>query len=248
MSKNINYKKPFLKEVILRIDFPVPTPGLEKPIPENILKIILKNFPISEPQKLLTHELQLSIDNVKSKQSEITEWVFHSNERDKTLKISSSSMIIVVKKYTSFENLYVISKDVIEALYKKFKELIVNRIGLRYVNIIEPGGSDPLSWADYINEKMLGIIDFNERKDSITRAFHILEYNFNDIRVKFQFGIANPDYPAIIKKKQFVLDIDSYANGAFELQEILANIEAAHEKVQEIFESSITDKTRHMMG
>lgn len=248
MPKKISYKNPFLKEVILRLDFPTPITGLEKSVPDNILKSILKNFPISEPQKLLSHELQFSKDNVKTKQSEFTEWTFYSNERDKILKIGPYAMVIIIKKYTSFEELEAINNDITAALYKRFKELIVNRIGLRYVNIIEPGGNDPLSWAEYINEKMLGIIDFNKRKDSITRVFHILEYNFNDIRVKFQFGIANPDYPAIIKKKQFVLDIDSYINGAFELQEIKTNIESAHDKVQELFESSITEKTRVIMG
>lgn len=248
MYSDIQYKNPFLKEVILRIDFPAPRTELEKSVPDNLLKVILKYFPISEPQKVLAQEFHFSNDKIKTNSSETTEWSFHSNQRDKTLKIGPYAIVLIFKHYKSFEELSEINKEIMEAYYKKFKDIVANRIGLRYVNIIEPGDNNPLSWSEYINEKMLGIIDFNDQKESIIRAFHILEYDFDDLRVKFQFGIANPDYPAIIKKKQFVLDIDSYTNGAFELHEILEKLELAHAKVQELFEISITDKTRSKMG
>lgn len=50
----------------------------------------------------------------------------------------------------------------------------------------------------------------------IFRGCFTVEYNFGEIYLKCQFGIANPDYPALIKRRQFILDIDAYSAGAYE--------------------------------
>jgi len=247
MYEETCYKKSFLKEVILRIDFPSPLPGLEKSLPGNISKKILNNFPITEQHKTHAQEFQFSGENVKAKSSELIRWVFHGKEREKSLIIEPSAVMQTVRRYKTYEIFIKEISEVISEFYKSYKELNASRVGLRYVNIIEPADEDPLAWDKYIHESILGIIDFHEKKECITRAFHILEYNFDGLAVKYQFGIANPDFPAIVKRKQFVIDIDSYFNGAFEQQEVMDNIEIAHEKAQELFEISITDETRKLM-
>ena len=82
----------------------------------------------------------------------------------------------------------------------------------------------------------------------MTRAFHILEFNFSGRHVKYQFGIANPDYPAIVKKKEFVLDLDSYIFGLHGFNDAIECVNNCHSKIQELFEDSITDATRSLMN
>ena len=94
---------------------------------------------------------------------------------------------------------------------------------------------------------MLGIIDLHGDKEFVTRAFHILEYNFDGQAVKFQFGIANPDYPAVVHRKQFVLDLDAYCHGSLQEHEVQDALRSSHEKLQKIFEESITAKARELM-
>jgi uncharacterized protein (TIGR04255 family) len=60
MYEKTCYKKSFLKEAILRVDFPSPLPGLDKSLPANISKMALKNFPIAEPQKAHAQEFQFA--------------------------------------------------------------------------------------------------------------------------------------------------------------------------------------------
>jgi uncharacterized protein (TIGR04255 family) len=247
MYEKTCYKKSFLKEAILRVDFPSPLPGLDKSLPANISKMALKNFPIAEPQKAHAQEFQFAGADFQAKSSELMRWVFHGKEREKSLIIEPNAVMQTVKTYKTYEVFIEEISEVITEFYKTYKDLTANRVGLRYVNIIEPDDKDPLAWSKYINENILGIIDFHKEKECITRAFHILEYNFDGLGVKYQFGIANPDFPAVVKRKQFVLDIDGYFNGAFEQQEVMDNIEKSHEKIQEIFESSITDNTRTLM-
>lgn len=247
MYEKTCYKKPFLKEVILRIDFPSPLPGLEKAIPANISNKTLKSFPIAEPQKTHAQEFQFAGAGFQAKSSEIMRWVFHGKEREKTVIIEPNALIFTIRKYKTYEDFIEEINGIVAEFYQAYKELNASRIGLRYINIVEPTDEDPLAWSKYINERILGIIDFHKEKNCITRAFHILEYNFNGQAIKYQFGIANPDFPAVVKRKQFVLDLDSYFNGAFEHHEVRECIETSHEKIQEIFEKSITDETRTLM-
>ena len=53
----------------------------------------------------------------------------------------------------------------------------------------------------------------------------------------------NPDFPAPIKKKIFILDYDAYCSGILTKDEIFKNLPIFHAEIQRLFESSITDDT-----
>ena len=247
MYEETCYKEPFLKEVIFRIDFPSPIESLRKSVPRDLLKEISKRFPISEPRKGHTQEFQFSGSSFQAKSNEVTQWLYFGKEREKTLILDTTALIISIATYKTYEAFLCDVKHVLDVFFKVFAEISAARVGLRYVNLIDLNESEPFSWKDYINEKILGIIDYHTEKQFLTRVFHIVEYNFDGLAVKYQFGIANPDYPAHIKRKQFVLDIDAYSHGAFDYGDIVAFIGAAHSRIQDIFEKSITDKLREKM-
>jgi len=247
MYDDISYRKPFLKEVIIKFDFSSPITELAKSLPPKISHSALTKFPISEPKKTHSSELMISPTEVKQKTEESMEWTFHGKEREKTLVIGPAAFVVMVRKYTTYEMMKTDMQNTIKTVFDSFPDIKISRIGLRYVNVIEVTGEDPLAWDSYINEKILGIIDFHESKEYLSRAFHILVYNFDGQSLKCQFGIVNPDYPAVIKRKQFILDLDSFYHGAFDLTETLNNLDKSHERIQEFFEKSITDETRTLM-
>lgn len=218
-----------------------------KTVPSKIAKKASKRFPIAEPQKALAQEFRFTGPTFKAQSTEVMQWIYHGREREKRLTITPTTLVQTSKKYKTFEVFIDDIRDVLSEFFSVYQDLSASRVGLRFINIIKPGERNPLSWKPYINENMLGIIDFHTDKNSITRAFHILEYNFDGQAVKYQFGIVNPDYPSVIKKKEFVLDIDSYFHGAFGFTEIMENIEQSHAKIQDLFEKSITQKTRALM-
>ncbi len=245
--ESICYTSPFIKEVIIRIDLPAAVSCLSETLHTKISKAALKKFPISEPQKPQTQEFQFSGEGFSANSKELTQWTFHGKEREKSLIISPDSIAQTNRTYKSYEIFTGDFFHVLNAVKEVQPDLVANRIGIRYVNIIEIPAGDPLEWKDYINESMLGIIDLHSDKKNISRAFHVLEYNFDPIYLKFQFGVANPDYPAVVKRKQFVLDLDAHSVGAFGLDEIQSVVEQAHALIQEFFEISITPKTRKLM-
>lgn len=243
----ICYERTFLKEVILRIDFPAPLSKLARTIPSKLTKAALSNFPVSESQKVQAQELQFSATGISTNSREETQWVFHGKEREKTLVIAPQHIVLSSRAYKTYEELTDNFFRVAEALKIIEPEIVINRMGLRYVNIIDLGEGDPLDWSDYVNESLLGMLDFNGRKSRLSRAFHVLEYNFDEINLKCQFGIANPDYPAIVKRRQFVLDMDAYSTSAYDLDELVRIIDLAHAHTQDFFESSIGAQTRKLM-
>lgn len=247
MYENICYKKPFLVEAVVRFDFASQIPEFEKGLPARVSTAALKKFPIFEPQKTQLHELQFG-DAVEAKSSvtEIINLIYHGLEKEKTLNITPNSLDVTIKNYHTFE---LFMEDVLaplSALCEAFPELRASRVGIRYVNVINLTGGNPLDWNDYVNPKLIGVIDFHE-KENLSRAFQMLEYNFEEDATKFQFGLVNPDYPAKIKRREFVLDIDAFSVGAFDYQGILGKINKGHERIQELFESSITQTTRENM-
>ncbi|KPK51728.1 MAG: hypothetical protein AMS22_10420 [Thiotrichales bacterium SG8_50] len=247
MYDSVCYKRSFLKEVILRVDFGSRVETFMRALPQKIATAALQRFPLAEPKKAQTREVTFSGTAVQAKTEESMEWVYHGKNREKSLTITPEALLVTNRRYESFEALREDTDHVLRTLFEAQKDLSVARVGLRYINILDVAGDAPLLWTDYVNEEMLGIIDMHKDAAALTRVFHIVEFNYDGQQVKFQFGIANPDYPAPIKRKQFVLDLDSFFVGALSQEDVSRYIEAAHERIQALFEESITDKTRALM-
>ena len=77
---------------------------------------------------------------------------------------------------------------------------------------------------------------------------NLIETDYGDFNVRFQYGIFNSDYPAINKKKVFVLDTDVYATGIFEYDECDQYIINFHQKAKNYFEKSIRESLKIIMG
>jgi len=104
-----------------------------------------------------------------------------------------------------------------------------------------------LDWRDYIESSMLSLFAFPQDKAKLSRIFHILEYAFEEFNIRYQFGMNNPDFPAPIRQRIFVLDMDAYHQGAITPAEIGAALDKYHGSIQDLFEQSITDGLRRVM-
>ena len=73
----------------------------------------------------------------------------------------------------------------------------------------------------------------------------IAEDNYS---VLFQFGMFNPEYPNPIARKEFILDYDCYTEEEMSITDIPETIEDLHKAEKELFELSISDELRCIMG
>ena len=249
MTEDICYKRPFLTSVIARVDFPSPIAQLERQLPKVLSETVTKAFPIAEPRPAFTQELQIRpAGDVQQQRSEYTEWRFHGQDREKTFTIVPRAVFVEYKVYTSYEGLKNDFLGVLSRFFEFYKDTQGSRLGLRYINNIELPDGDPLNWEQYLNKSMLSLFGLYPDRQFISRAFHNLELNFDDFNLRYQFGMPNPDYPARIRKKTYALDLDAYRQGPQDFADISESLDKLHERIQEVFELSITHELRRIMN
>lgn len=244
----ICYKNTPLKKVILRIDFLGKVPELNDSLPFQIVEVIKKSFPIAEARNVIAKELQISNEKVTQNDKNIQEWSFHTIERNASLIIKEDSITIDINNYISFQEIYKVFLEIKNTLYMCYEKLLSRRIGLRYINEIVIDEENPLDWSKYINPNLTSIFSATNEPEKIIRAFQNLELKYEDVMLKFQYGVHNPDYPAIVKKKVFILDLDAFYNGILKQHEIDLLVERQHEIIQNQFEYSITQNLRDYFG
>jgi uncharacterized protein (TIGR04255 family) len=248
MYEDICYKKSYLTEVVARIDFATPITGFEKTLSSKLVKKISKHFPIIEPVETVGHQFQIGDGDIKKTEMHAKQWNFFGKEREKQLVISNNFVFARYTIYSKYEALNDEFREAINAIDQEQPGAVAQRIGLRYINNFEIEGIKITEWDRLISGKLLGTLTFFENTAHLTRLFHIAELKFDDIDVRFQFGFPNQDYPAIIKRPIFVIDIDAYAQVTHAITESLQYMDDAHGHIQKLFENSITDELRSKMN
>jgi len=248
----VQYKRTFLKQVIARLDFVSPLTATAATLPTPLSQEIMKRFPIPEPGKAVAQELQISAPQglVGGKRTEHSVWTFHSKERDKKLALHPAALILEIDRYQTYEVLKSDFVPVVAALLAAAQEAQPSRLGLRYINLIALDGDNPFDWDGLINAQLLHTLKVPSEgdRDKLARAFNIVDLALDDFNLRYQFGMSNPDYPAKIRRRMFVVDLDGYVQGALDKNEIEHLLDTFHSKIQEYFEFSITNELRERMN
>jgi uncharacterized protein (TIGR04255 family) len=233
MTLNICYKKNFLKQVISRVDFVAPIASIEKTLPPKLAKLASLDFPISEPADGVLKKFQLSPAGIEQSETPFKQWVFFGEEREKQLTVTASFLNVTYTRYTTYDEMEKHFSDLVREVAKEFPDVRASRFGLRFINVIEDIKLDSTAaWDKYIVPELLGTKAFFLPSESLTRLMHVAELKFGEMDLRFQFGMPNPDYPAVMKRPQFVLDFDAYVKTAHDLTDSASYVERAHDLIQ----------------
>jgi uncharacterized protein (TIGR04255 family) len=247
--EKICYKKSFLKQVVLRIDFLPQIQELAKAVPSKLARVITRHFPISEPIEGIAKNFQLSLAGVEQKDEAFKHWNYFGKDREKRLLVAPNFLVFEYTRYPGYDEMFAQFTEIVQSVISHFPEARASRFGLRYVNSIE--GLDPSSpgdWDQYLAPELLASRHFLTDAEPLTRLMQAIELRFGEISLRYQFGMPNPDYPAVMKRLQFVLDFDAYVEIAHDLSHSLGYVVQAHELIQKFFERSITEKLRSKMN
>lgn len=103
---SVCYARTFLSEVVVQIDFLEPPDPLNgKVLPSNIQAELKKNFPIYEPGSASSHELTFSDEGIAASREEFQQWVYHGNQREKTISINKKQVVVRTGNYSTYESL-----------------------------------------------------------------------------------------------------------------------------------------------
>lgn len=248
MDDTICYINNYIKEVHFKIDFLEPIKELQSTVisPE-LHSAIISKFPIQEPQIGVTHDVAINATNVVSQSQQFQQWIYHGYQREKTLNVNSHFISLVMKSYRTYADF----KDCVGTPLKALGDLFGNnkaiRIGMRFVNIY-----DFLKHANesrkYFADGISGYIPKSGELMNASRMMLLQEFVSDDIRVRIQSGLFNPDYPAKIIRPHYVLDIDAFIESIDDICNHAAKIDVIHDKIQTTFENSITDKLRGLLN
>jgi len=244
------YEKPCLERVIIRVDLASPSFDVAEGLPPDIAKKLLSLFPIIEPREIKSAVLEISPSNAKTSQP-TTEmhWILFGRDKEKHLLVAPDHFYIEQRRYESYPNLKTEFCTVLDTLASAFPAMPISRFGLRYINKIKPEDeSEPLNWEGLIDPSLLAIFQVPQETDAVCRAFHNLALRFDDSMLTMQYGMHNPDFPAVIKQKLFVIDIDANYRGALTVEEVKRNADEFHTRIEAAFEGVILDGLRAVMG
>jgi len=244
------YKKNFLTNVVVKIDFINPIDEIKEKLPNELSKSLMDLFPIIEPKVFPQGTLKIGIKELEPQSFEkrnLNQWRFFNQDRTKMLEFDMDHFAMLFNKYESFDSFSDLFLKSVNCLLSQFTQIQVRRLGLRYINEINISGKT-FYWKGLINPKLTSFLDFVNEKNTISRAFSSIDLKYEDFRVKFQYGMHNPDYPSAIKKKHFILDYDAVSESLLNLEDIKELLPKLQAKINDIFEKSIGDKLREILN
>jgi len=246
----ISYRKNFLKEVIARVDLLNPLPGADVALPPALTELVVRNFPIPEPREAVRREVQIGPAGVASSEEKVKEWHFHGKDRTKTLTIGRDVLLV---RYTTYQTYEIVREGfirIVDQVAKLFPGVQSSRVGLRYVNTIEIQEANPTDWSAYLAPALLSLFQFPPERDraALSRVFHNIEVALDACNLRYLLGMHNPDYPAPIRQKAFVLDLDAYTQSAADIGGVGPLLDGFHAIIQRYFEQSITERLRSVMN
>ena len=158
------------------------------------------------------------------------------------------ALILELTKYANFSDLFKTIELVLSEFMRAYDKVVAKRMGLRYINAITIKEGDPLDWHNLIANDLTSTIAFLKDKSKLSRVMNTIELNKSDRKIIFRFGLFNSEYPNTIARKEFILDYDCYTDDEKEIDQIADLIREFHDEIVKLFEASIRDNLREIMG
>ena len=248
----MRYERNYLSQVILRIDF-ASLPALKTSARPALSNRIEALFPKLSLKPMAQISFNLGPGGAAMNQESLGMSYEHRRGDGATPVVTlthDSLTFECSKEYSHFAQFRADADRIVGDFADLHPDAIVNRIGLRYINEIGIPEGNALQWDGLINAALvastLAAIPVGMR---VARSLHQLQtFTDDSTTVLMHYGLANPDYPNEVVRRQFVIDIDASRTGPFGVGQVVQSAQALNAHCESIFESSIADGLRNLMG
>ena len=243
------YVKNFLTNVIVRADFAAPWLRTPAPYPTSVTTSILQEFPVEEQRTISFGIGPVAPSAAGAVSSEpVLEAGYYSLDRSRHVGLAPGYIFLEETRYEGFAQMSERLFRIMQPVFDFAPGLAVKRLGLRYINVITLPGHNPTSWSAYLDHRLVSSLLFPSKGCGLARAMSDMELAVEGIGLRFQYGVWNPDYPNVVRRREFILDLDAFAMGLSSWSEALGQTAHLHEIAEETFERSIKDALRKVMG
>lgn len=223
MNEHKTLTKNSIKSFILRIDL-IKTSDLDF---SKIVSEMSKYFDRTEKRQISNFSINFTEGSSKITQQESFDFVLTSESKVLAMTFSETQTAFWIESGHYKDNsLYKsIINQTIEVINGICSEIESKRIGLRYVNEFKCEKIKNIS-AIY-GKRLASILRSMINGDSQSRIIGMEEYNYEDYKLRVQYGIPNKFYPSVISVFDLLLDIDSYVdrtNSVEEWNEVIAKL------------------------
>ena len=251
------YAKDFITQVVLRADLIPGTAPIPGPLPASVLAA-MENY----PERNAVNRSRTEVRVQKTPQGPVRdtrtinfpEFNFWTVGRTLHAAISGEYVLLSQQHYGGYEPFRDSFLELLDAMTAQFPTLRIRRLGMRYVNEIKlpeadagPGlGAD--FWEHYVNPLLLGGLRFAANDEALARHICTTELNYGTDRATIRYGIFNGEYPKPNRRREFILDVDTYCQVQLTAEGAAAKLDDYHAAACQVFETAITDSLRARMG
>jgi len=239
------YKSDYLTNVVCRIDF-INRLNFSTDQINRLKNDISKDFPDMKDMDVSFIEVMMSPEEDRTIRKK--EKVYEFAHEGKLVRIEPEFIVFEFKQYTGFDQFKKLVKKVLSNLDLSNNSVRSKRMGLRYINQIRLDEGDPFDWSGLIIDSLVPNTIYIENKNVLSRSLGWVDLTYDDFYVRFHYGMFNSEHPNPIARKEFVLDFDCYTKDEQDLFDVLTLLDRFHEKIKEMFECSILDGLRQIMG
>ena len=251
------YERNYITQVIVRADLVSGTAPVTAQLGEGLLSV-LEDY----PERTRANRTKTEVRVQKTPQGPVkdtrtinyTEHNFFTEGRTFHAAVSSEYLFLSTRQYGGYVPLRDGFLDLMEAMAAQYPGLRIRRLGMRYVNEIKlpeadagPGlGAD--FWEHYVNPLLLGGLRFAANDGALARHMCTTELNYGTDRATIRYGIFNGEYPKPNRRREFILDVDTYCQANLTPDGLGAKLDDYHTAACQVFEAAVTDALRARMG
>lgn len=231
----VRYLRSTLREVIYQVRFPKIL-KLTEGVPAAFQEMIMGDYPNYNMQK---NETLVEVNGQAQQKVSENNHSFISQSGKTKINLTSTFIAISTLDYDRWEKLREEIKTVLDKFYSCYNIPGIQRIGLRYRNIITRSklGLDNKRWSELLDVKMLGPLENNEGGTTRYEAVYEIKNSENCFTSR-HFKLVK-EHPG--NELSFLLDCDYYYAGFFPKESVLGLSDELHVLSQQFIQNSHKD-------
>jgi len=185
---------------------------------------------------------------------------FQNKDSDLGIVLTTNSISVHTNKYTRFEEFESNLHTAIDVVHSALRPAIVERVGLRYVDLIRLEGLE--KWKDFLKPYLLGLEEEKVGVKDWIRKFEFIgttDLGKLIVRCVQTDNPLPPDlqsptlkYPDLLKPGQMgtLLDCDHFSETSmdFDRQTVLEKVGSLHDHIDRAFRQAVTDEALKKWG